>query len=164
MNSISYINSEISSHIVNEDYFAIKVVYDSSIELTKYIGFYYGDTDFLEFAIDRNSHIIKKFQLVVCNHFEIIDDDLSTAPIYESGCISINLPQHNDCNAFIVYVYRNAVDILLSRSPVNRIIRCGQVLFGLTNNYELVNITVLEMSASEISHTKEELNFGISND
>ena len=44
MNSISYINSEISSHIVNEDYFAIKVVYDSSIELTNIARQQYGVT------------------------------------------------------------------------------------------------------------------------
>ena len=82
----------------------------------------------------------------------------------ESGCISIDLPQHNDCNSFSVRVYRNAVDIVLSNESVKRTIKCGQVLFRLSCDSDLVKVTVIEMAADEVEHTVEELKLGIAND
>ena len=69
MNSVSLTNTDLELHVLNEDYFALKVVNDSSVESTKYVEFCFGDTDLLEFSLDRESNIIKKFLLVLCNHF-----------------------------------------------------------------------------------------------
>ena len=164
MNSISYTNTNLIPHIVIEDYFALKVVYDSSVESTKYVGFYFGDTDLLEFSIDREFNTIKRFQLVLCNHFEIMGMELQSTNISEDGCISIGLPQHNECDSFNVRVYRNAVEILLSNKAVHRIIKSGQVLFCLSSDNELVNVTISEMTEYEIKHTIEELNMGYANE
>ena len=164
MNSVSLKNSDLELHVLNEDYFALKVVNDSSVESTKYVEFCFGDTDLLEFSLDRESNIIKKFLLVLCNHFEVLDMDFCSYTDCESGCISIDLPQHNDCNSFSVRVYRNAVDIVLSNESVKRTIKCGQVLFGLSCDSDLVKVTVIEMAADEVEHTVEELKLGIAND
>lgn len=164
MNSISVINTNRGPYVVNEDYFAVKVVYDSSVESTKYVGFYYGDTDLLEFSVDRETNTIKKFQLVLCNHFEILDTELHSATVSEIGCISIRLPQHNECEVFNVRIYRNAVEILLSNKNVHKIIKSGQVLYYLSDENDLVNVTIAEMTEYEITHTIEELNMGTAND
>ena len=164
MNSVSLVNKNLDLHIVNEDYFALKVVNDPSIESTKYVEFCFGDTDLLEFSLDRTNNTIKKFLLVLCNHFEVLDMDFCSYTDCESGCISIDLPQHNDCNSFSVRVYRNAVDIVLSNESVKRTIKCGQVLFGLSCDSDLVKVTVIEMAADEVEHTVEELKLGIAND
>ena len=163
MNSISLKKSDLVLHVVNEDYFALKVVNDSSVESTKYVEFCFGDTDLLEFSLDRESNIIKKFLLVLCNHFEVLDIDFRLDTACESGSISINLPQHNDCNTFSVKVYRDAVDIVFSSESVDRTIKCGQVMFGLSCENDLVSVTVVEMTADEVAHTIEELNLGIAN-
>ena len=163
MNSVSLKNSDLELHVLNEDYFALKVVNDSSVESTKYVEFCFGDTDLLEFSLDRESNIIKKFLLVLCNHFEVLDVDFRSDIACESGSISINLPQHNDCITFSVKVYRNAVDIVLSSESVDKTIKCGQVMFGLSCDNDLVSVTVVEMTADEVAHTIEELNLGIAN-
>ena len=164
MNSISLINTNRDPHVVNEDYFAVKVVYDSSVESTKYVGFYFGDTDLLEFSVDRETNTIKKFQLVLCNHFEMLDAELHSEDVSETGCVSIGLPQHNECDIFNVRVYRNAVEIILSNKNVEKTIKSGQVLYCLSNAGDLVNVIIEEMTECEIKHTIEELKMGGAND
>ena len=139
-------------------------MYDSSIENTKYVGFYFDDTDLLEFSVDKNTNIIKKFQLVVCNHFKLFDEDLLPASSFEEGCIAFNLPPHNDCDVFKAHIYNNAVKIILSSKPVCKIIKCGQVLFGLSKEDNLVDVSVAEMSAQNISHTIKELSLETENE
>lgn len=163
MNSVSIINTDLDLRVVNEDYFALKVVNDPSVESTKYVEFCFGNTDLLEFSINKESNLIKKFLLVLCNHFEVLDVDFRSDTTCESGCISIDLPQHNDCKTFSVQVYRNAVHIVLSSESVNRTIKCGQVLFGLSCDNDLVSVSVVEMTEHEVAHTIEELNLGTAN-
>ena len=157
MNSVSLVNKNLDLHIVNEDYFALKVVNDPSIESTKYVEFCFGDTDLLEFSLDRTNNTIKKFLLVLCNHFEVLDEEYRLDAACETGCILLDLPQHNDCDSF------SAVNIVLSNESVKRTIKCGQVLFGLSCDSDLVSVTVVEMTADEVAHTIEELNLGIAN-
>lgn len=161
MNSIIIQKNFLDSQIVNEDYFAVKVVYDPSVESTKYVGFYFGDTDLLEFAIDRENNIVKRFQLVLCNHFEILDSEFLSTKIVEEGGISIDLPQHNECNDFNVRVYKNAVNIKFSCEPVQKTIKWGKVLYGITGKNDLAVISVIEMSEKEIVHAVEELKLGV---
>ncbi len=164
MSSVSFLRIINDLHVVNEDYFPVKAVYDPSVGSTKYVGFYYGDTDLLEFSLDRETNSIKKLMLVLCNHFKVLDTDFQSATVCESGSISLDLPQHNECDSFRVFVYRNAVDILLSQTTVQRIVKSGQVLFGLSDDNELVSVTVVEMSGTDIAHTIEELNQGVTSD
>ena len=49
---------------------------------------------------------------------------------------------------------------MLSNELVHRTVKCGQALFGLSDDNDLVNVTVVEMTAGEIAHTVEELNLG----
>ena len=160
MSSITFHSKTIDLNIINEDYFPIKVEHNPSIESTKYVGFYFGDTDLLEFSVDRETNSIRKFILVLCNHYEVLDMEFQSATVYKRGSISLNLPQHNECNFFRTLVYRNAVDILLSNKTVHSAIKCGQVLFGLSEDNELVSVTVVEMSENDIDHTIEELSQG----
>ena len=159
--SISFLNTNLNLDVVNEDYFALKVVNDTSVESTKHVGFYYRDTDLLEFSVDSKTNKIKKFLLVLCNHFEVLNEDLPASTIPETGCLSINLPQHNECNTFIVRVYKNAVDIRLSNLSVQHAVKSGQVIFGLSVDNDLVSVTVVDMTEQEVSHTIDELNYGI---
>ena len=162
MCSFLFNNKKLDLHVENEDYFALRVVNDPSVEFTKYVEFCFGDTDLLEFSLDRETNIIKKILLVICNHFEVLDEDYHQSTETESGCISINLPQHNECDVFNVRVYRNAVDIIISNLPVHRTVKSGRVLFGLSVDNGLVCITVADMTEKEVSHTIEELKLGIS--
>ncbi len=161
MNSVSVINKNLDMHVENEDFFALKVVSDPSVESAKYVEFCFGDTDLLEFSLDRETGIVKKILLVLCSHFEILDEILHPASVSEIGCISIDLPERNECGAFNVRVYRDAVGIIISSLPVQRMVSSGRVFFGLSADNDLVSVTVAGMTEKEVSHTAEELKLGI---
>lgn len=80
---------------------------------------------------------------------------------HNCGSISIDLPQHNECDDFYVRVYKNAVNIKLSSEPVQKVIKCGKAIFGITGKNDLAEISVIEMSENEIVHTIEELKLGV---
>ena len=150
----------ILSHIENEDYFPLRVVYDPSIESIRFVGFYYGNTDLLEFTVDRETGLIKEMQIVVCSHFQFVDDEFLTDDASES-VIHFNYAQHNDCNVFNLTVFRNAIQIIVSNQTASVFSRCGQVTYGISSSGELVSVIVSNMSVEDIAHTKAELSIGI---
>jgi hypothetical protein len=146
----------IPSHIVNEEYFPLRVVYDPSIESIRFVGFYYKDTDLLEFTVDRKTGAVKEMQIVVCSHFQFVNNIFP--PEYASeSVIHLDYAQHNDCDVFNVTVFRNAVQIIVSSQTVAGISKCGQVTYGISATGELVSVLVSNMSTEDITHTKAEL-------
>lgn len=160
MSSIMVHSGALNSFIELEEYFALKVVYDPSVESTRYVGFYYRDTDLLELSVDRETGKIKKLQIVICNHFDMVDECLQSTGSFEEGRITFHLPQHNECDTFNVLVYRDAIKIILSSRPTQRIIKCGHVLFGLSDDDRLTAVSVINMSSDEINHAVDELKAG----
>ena len=148
------------SNIENEEYFPLRVVYDPSIESIRFVGFYYEDSDLLEFTVDRETGLIREMQIVVCNHFQFADHDYQPEPA-ESSIIRLHYAQHNDCEAFMLTVYNNAIQIILSDESASAFYRFGQVTYGVSPSGELVSVLVSDMSESDIAHTREELSFGI---
>ena len=160
MNRLLFTSTNKSSHVEIEDYFPLRVVYESSIEDTQFVGFYYGDSDLLELSIDNDSKIIKKLQLVICNHYVFTNDVFNNDLNCLSGSIGFDYTQHNECEAFQVTVYTNAVIIKLSDAEPKKYFSCGQVVFGFLDDNEVSSVIVTGMSAREIEHTKSELSLG----
>ena len=150
----------ILSHIEDEEYFPLRVVYDPSIESIRFVGFYYKDTDLLEFTVDRETGTVKEMQIVVCSHFQIVDDEFPTEDARES-VIHFNYPQHNDCEVFNLTVFRNAVQVTVSDQAASVFSKCGQVTYGISATGNLVSVLVTNMSTEDIAHTKAELSIGI---
>ncbi len=157
MNRLLFADKIINSHIENEEYFPLRVVYDSSIENTQFVGFYCGDSDLLELSIDTDSKVIKKLQLVICNHYDFTNDGFINDFDCSSGSIGFDFTQHNDCDLFHVTVYTNAVKVILSDAEPTKYFSCGQVVFGILDDNIISSVIVTGMSASEIEHTKSEL-------
>ena len=159
-NSIITKPGTILSHIENEEYFPLRVIYDPSIESIRFAGFYYKDTDLLEFTVDRETGAVKEMQIVVCSHFQFADDEYLPKDANES-IIFLNYAQHNDCSIFNLTVFRNAVQVTVSDKTASVFSRCGQVIYGMSASGELVSVLVANMSAEDIAHTKAELSIGI---
>lgn len=150
----------VSSNIENIDYFALRVVYgDFSIEDSRFIGFYHDDSGLLEFTVSKATSTIKRVQLVACNNYEIVDENLPRQEVTNEGTIKLRLPQHNDVDEFLLSVYNDGVHISLSNESASEVFKCGQIAYGLSSTGELVSITVYDMNEYDINHTIEELNF-----
>jgi len=161
MNHIITNNEIIPSHIEDEEFFSLRVVYDSSFESNRYIGFYYGETDLLELSVNRETGLLKKLQVVVCAHYTLSDE---TAPVIDDAkecSLLLDFPQHNECNFFLMTVYSDGVFITLSNNPAVQYYKCGQVVYGLTADNNMSSILIAGMSETNIAHTKYELTVGV---
>ncbi len=150
----------ILSHIENEEYFPLRVVYNSSIDSIRYVGFYYKDTDLLEFAVDRETGLVRIMQIVVCSHFQYMDDEYMTGDA-DNAKVYLDYAQHNDCSNFKLTVFKNAVQIIISDKTASEFFICGQITYGVSSSGELISVLISNMSAEEITHTKTELLIGI---
>lgn len=150
----------ILSHIENEDYFSLRVIYNPSIDSIRFVGFYYGDTDLLEFTVDRMTGLIREMQIVVCSHFQIVDEEYFPEET-DDAILYFKYPQHTDCSAFQLTVFKNAVRVIISDEAASVFSRCGQVIYGMSSSGELVSVLVTNMSAEDIAHTQSELSIGI---
>ena len=148
------------SHIENEEYFPLRVVYNSSIESVRFIGFYYKDIDLLELTVDRETGLVRQLQIVVCSHFQFVDKEYLPENA-DDARIYFNYAQHIDCDIFSLTVFKNAVQIIVSDKTASVFSRCGQAIYGISSSGELISILVANMSVEDIAHTKAELSICI---
>ena len=144
------------SHIEDEEYFPLRVVYDPSIESIRYVGFYFGDTDLLEFTVDRKTGLVRKMQIVVCSHFQFVDEEYLPEETADA-VLYFNYAKHTDCSTFRLTIFNNSVQVIISDINASVFYRCGQVIYGLSSTGELISVLVTDMSAEDIAHTQSEL-------
>lgn len=147
------------SHIEDEEYFPLRVVYDPSIESIRFVGFYYEDTDLLEFTVDRETGAVKKMQIVPCSHFQFVDDEYVPEEADDAALYFKHAP-HTDCSTFRLTVFKNAVQVIVSEKNASVFSKCGQVIYGISSSGELVSVLVANMSSENIAHTRSELSIG----
>lgn len=157
MNDCSFAVGMRSSHVECEDYFPVCVVYDSSAEESRFIGFYFENSDLLEFIVNRESGLLKKMQVVVCDHYEIFEEPLQIPTTSVDSLIHLSFPPHNECDYFVMRIFTNCIQIKLSKDSAIEYRKCGQVLFGLDQNQNLVSVIIEQMTAAEIEHAVQEL-------
>ena len=147
-----------SSHIENEDYFSLRVVYESSTENIQHIGFYNSEEDLLELAVDKDSCLLQKLQMIICHHYSINDFpfDINSIDIKDEE-IELKLQDHNECQSFYMHVYSNCAVITLSDTKASKHIKCGQILFGLNDADKIHSIIVTGLTKEDINHVKNEL-------
>lgn len=157
MNNIYFTEEKTQSHIVNEEYFPFKLIYDSSIENSKFVGFYHSDTDLLEFTIDKKSNAVKKIQLVICSSYEIVNEAIQIPNCTAGHTAYIDLPQRNECTFFNVKVYNNGLRIDLNDCVSQSFYQCGNAVYGLSEDSTLCTIWFCGLSESNTAHIKFEL-------
>ncbi len=158
MNNVNLKLTNKSSYIKNEDFFSLRVVYESSSENIQHIGFYNGDEDLLELSVDKDSGLLQKLQITICHHFSIDDSPFDIGKINTTDEeISLELPDHNECNTFYMHVFNNCAVISLSDNKPTKHVLCGQVLFGIDDANNILSIIVTDLTTDDINHIKNEL-------
>lgn len=158
MNNIKFILTNKSSNIDNEDYFPLRVVYESSSENLQHIGFYNGDEDLLELSVDKDTKSLQKLQITICHHYLIDDTSFSIESLNTTDeDILFELPDHNECESFYMHVYSNCAVISLSDNKPTNYVMCGQVLFGVNDTHKILSIIVTGLTENDINHIRDEL-------
>lgn len=157
MNSITLTENIQVSNIECKEYFPLRVIFDSSVGGNRFVGFYGGDSNLLEFTVNSNTNAILKLQVVTCNNFEFLETNLLLPHPEKSGCVHLKNPQRNNCDTFSLTVYADGISIKISSASAGKYYAMGQVIFGVSDDNELVSLAITKLSADAISHTKSEL-------
>ena len=158
MNDIKVVLSNNGSHIKNEDYFPLSILYDTMTEEVRHAGFYKDDDDLLEIAVAKDSGEIKTIQITICHHYSVMDScfDYSDIELAEDD-VCFQLPDHIECPGFNMIIYKNSIVIKLANITPVKHIKCGQVLFGIDDANNIGLLVVTSMTESDIDHTINEL-------
>ena len=157
MNELSFSEIAQVSHIECEEYFPLRVVFDSSIGENRFVGFYCGEDSLLEFTVSRETNAVKKLQIVTCRDYKINDTNLVLPQHHKSGCIHLANSQHNDCDLFSMSIYADGIVINISQKDISKYYAMGQVLFGVGEDNELISLVITNLSVDERSHAIVEL-------
>lgn len=150
--------TNIASQIENEDFFSLRVTYNSSSENIQHIGFYNGNEDLLELIVDKDSGLLQRIQLTLCNHYSFDDTPLDTGSFeLNDEEVYLELLDHIECGSFNMNVYNNCAAIKLSDITPLKYVKCGQVVFGLDDSKNILSIIVTELTIDNINHIRNEL-------
>ncbi len=159
MKTIELILTNKSSHIENEDYFPLRVIYEASSENIQHIGFYYGDEDLLELCVAKDTGMLQRLQMTLCHHYSVIDNDYDIEGVVTTvEDIILELPDHNECGVFDMHIYNNCAVITLSEEIPAKLVKCGQVVFGINEDQNsILSIIVTGLAKETIDHITNEL-------
>ncbi len=145
-----------SSAFVAEEYFPVIIEFSKEELNNHFIEFDYQDSDMFEFFVDKESNDLKRFSMTLCNHYTIETTNIKE-PESINGSIAITGPEKTECDTFLAKVYNNGILIEIATNPVTKHLKCGQLIFGLTDSDELASLHIMNLSSSDINHIKKEL-------
>lgn len=144
------------SSFVEEEYFPAIIDFDGEELNNSFIEFKYNDSDMFELSVDKDSHILKRFCLTLCNHCSFEEVSLHV-PNCDEGVLYFYEPNTIECETFSLTVYTNGIKLQTSIKSLSSHIKCGQVIFAFTDSEELGAILITELTKDEILHVKNEL-------
>ena len=144
------------SQFVIDEYFPAILEFSSEELNNHFIEFNYKDTDMVELSVHPKTHALKRFSLTLCNHHEIKDEPMSI-PSCSDGKIAITGPDTTECKVFLAVVYTDGLQIRLSDAVTSRYYKTGQLIFAISEDGELTNLYLTDLTEEELSHIRTEL-------
>ena len=151
---------QMESTFVAEEYFAAIINFSPEELNNHFIEFKYNNTDMFEISVHPETHVIKRFTLTLCNHFTVIDKDMSV-PICIDGTIIIDGPDTTECETFMVNLYNNGMLIKLSDEEPKFHYKSGNIIFAISDNGKLTKVYIINLTKTDVNHAKNELYLGI---
>lgn len=151
---------QMESTFVAEEYFAAIINFSLEELNNHFIEFKLNNTDMFEISVHPETHKIKRFTLTLCNHFTVINTDLSV-PNYIDGTIMIDGPDTIECETFMVNLCNNGMLIKLSDQKPKFCYKSGNIIFAITDNGKLTAVYLINLTKTNVNHIKNELYLGI---
>ena len=150
---------KMDSTFIAEEYFSAVLSFSSEELNNHFIEFNYKNTDMFEISVHPVTHVIKRFTLTLCNHFSIIDRDISV-PDCIDGTMMIFDPDSTECETFTVNLYNNGMAIKLSSQMPGLCYKSGNLVFAVGENDVLTEVYLINLTETEVNHVKNELYLG----
>lgn len=144
------------STFICEEYFPAIIEFSSEELNNHFMEFNFQDSDMFELSVHPKTNALKRFTLTLCNHYEIIDEQLDCPPC-EEGLICIDGPDSCECKTFVLKVYNNGAALKISDVFAERYIKSGHLIFALSKDHDIVGVYLTGLSEQQITHIKTEL-------
>lgn len=147
---------KMNSEFVCEEYLAAKVVLSDNPEDCRHVAIEHSDTDMLELGLDRETGLLKKIVLVLCNHFSFVEGGIE-APEAPERIPLFDLPRECSCDLFSATVYEDGLHVKLAEKDSACFIACGNLVMGFDDGTSLVDLYVKGLAPREAAHIRREL-------
>lgn len=151
---------KMDSTFIAEEYFSAVLRFSFEELNNHFIEFNYKNTDMFEISVHPVTHVIKRFTLTLCNHFSIIDRNISV-PDWIDGTMMIFGPDSTDCETFTVNLYNDGMAVKLSSQSPRFCYKSGNLVFAIGDNDELTEVYLINLTETEVNHVKNELYLGL---
>lgn len=157
---IDIINEKLESSFVIEDYFAIETRFSNYIvdDHYNYIYIKLDDYNLFELAfLMHNPYTLANMQLIICNNYSVINDNLDIPQNASEGVLQLKKPHRFEPELFHLDIYNNGAMLCFSNSIYAKIIKTGNVYFYVDNNMNICKIAISNLTLKDIEHIKYEL-------
>lgn len=149
-------NKIVTTSLSLEEYIPLKVRIDRKDEPVKYLSYSKDKSSLLEITVGAESRFIKRITLLLSKEYNINDSKLNI-DAYETGDLKVNDQLENGCSYFKTCLYADGVRIIISEEKVCKYVKMDRLYVGLSSLGNIVEISLCQLSANEVSHIKNEL-------
>lgn len=159
---IKILDKKIKSEYKNIEYIELQVNFNNHVveDLYQYLRIEKNKYNALEigFLREKNKEI-SEITLIRTNSYQIIDNDYIEKEEYQEKTLSLTKQGLQNVDIFNLEIYNNAIILDFSNKKSTKNILCGQTLFKLDENNNILNIILLNVSEEVRNHTIEELKY-----
>lgn len=149
-----------STKLVIEEYIPMKIVLDETEEPINYFSYSKEKKSLLEIAVGVQSGKIKKVTLLMSEDYTIYDKKICMANVLcESANIKVKDYITIECEKFSTELFEDALRISLSDKNIKRYVKMDRLYIGLSNEDDIIEICIIELSDEERKHIKNELEY-----
>ncbi len=116
-----------------------------------------GDNSLLELVFDRTDSFIKQITLLICCDVSRAIGAYRIPLQAEHGDLLIDTPSDAECPDFKCVLYDNAVKVILSDAPTEKVFFSGDIVWDITKDCQLVSVCAVNLSKQLVDHCCQEL-------
>lgn len=139
-----------------DPYFPAIAVIGEKQDAVSFVGFYRGDYDLVELQVDPYTRAMRQVTLTCCRHYSVLGKPMAV-PHARDGIVAVDMDPHNDCDALRVVCYRDGVLVRVLDELPTDYVRCGNVIFGVTDARDLASIHLASITPEEAVHARSVL-------
>ena len=145
------------TEVVNETYIPLKMVCSNEGNLFDYMSFVKGKRSLFEIAFFPENEQVQQVILLLCEDYRIINDYIES-PIATSAKVPL-CAGRTECANFLLSIYNNGIKLILGDVEPAKYVQVDEMFFGLNENGEIVEFTVLNLGNDSLDHLKKELSY-----
>ena len=150
-----FTTGSMKSRIVLEEYIPLYIMFqDQEPQVFDFLDVVKDNTDAVEFILSRDTKQVVSFHIILANSVSFTDEYLDLPEVI-GAAIDLDVG-YFEVNYLEFKIYHDGVVVLFSENDVFDARRCGDVVFGLGSEGNLVSLSA-KLAPEEMTHMYDEL-------